>query len=71
VTLGANLSHPIVFARPVLIVGSSSALVSVDLQMVVNQLNDTRRNLRERVERAAGVAEAVVLENRPGVLSVP
>ena len=65
VTLGANLPHPIVFARPVLIVGSSSSPVSVDLQMVVNQLNVTRRN-------AQLAWQAVVLENMaPGVLSVP
>jgi hypothetical protein len=64
VTLGTNLPHPIVFARPVLLVGSSSSPVSVDLQMVVNQLNVTRRN-------AQLAWQAVVLENMaPGVLGV-
>lgn len=56
VTLGANLQSPIVFARPVVIVGASSAPVSVDLQMVVNQFNVTRRN-------AQLSWQAVVLEN--------
>jgi len=56
VTLGANLESPIVFARPVVIVGASSAPVSVDLQMVVNQFNVTRRN-------AQLSWQAVVLEN--------
>lgn len=56
VTLGANLERPIDFGRPVLILGASSAPVSVDLQMVVNQFNVTRRN-------AQLSWQAVVLEN--------
>jgi hypothetical protein len=56
VTLGVNIKRPIVIARPVLILGASSSLVSVDLGMAVNQFNVTRRN-------AQLAWQAVVLEN--------
>lgn len=56
VTLGANVDPPIVLGRPVLIIGASSSLVSVDLGMVVNQFNVTRRN-------AQLSWQSVVLEN--------
>jgi hypothetical protein len=62
VTLGSNIERPIVLARPVLILGASSSLVSVDLRMAVNQFNVTRRN-------AQLAWQAVVLENlAPGEL---
>lgn len=56
VTLGSNIERPIVIARPVLILGASSSLVSVNLGMAVNQFNVTRRN-------AQLAWQAVVLEN--------
>lgn len=41
VTLGPGLLRPISIRRPVLLLGMASALTSVDLGMVVNQLNVT------------------------------
>lgn len=56
VSLGLNLQQPIVMLRPVLILGTSSAPVSVDLGMVVNQLDVSAIT-------AQLAWQAVVLEN--------
>lgn len=61
VSLGVNLQQPIVFRRPVLLVGTSSTPISVDLGMAVNQLDVS-------AETAQLAWQAVVLENlAPGV----
>lgn len=61
VSLGLNMQQPIVMKRPVLILGTSSAPVSVNLGMVVNQLDVT-------AVTAQLAWQAVVLENlAPGV----
>jgi hypothetical protein len=41
VSLGAGLNQPIQIRRPVMLLGMTSALVSVDLGMAVNTLNVT------------------------------
>jgi hypothetical protein len=61
VSLGLNMQQPIVVQRPVLILGTSSAPVSVDLGMMVNQLDVSAIT-------AQLAWQAVVLENlAPGV----
>jgi hypothetical protein len=63
VSLGLNLDRPIVFRRPVLLLGTSSVPVSVDLGMVVNQLDTSALS-------GQLAWQALVLENlAPGALS--
>jgi hypothetical protein len=64
VSLGTNLDSPIIFRRPVLLLGASSVPISVDLGMVVNQLDTSALS-------GQLAWQALVLENlAPGALCV-